>query len=117
MNKKFIVFSSLSLGILIATLSGCDWCSCCKKDSSDSKKTAQSAAQPKVMPTDPHETMEPKKNISEPKMMLNHPEQEEQETPMVEPIPKIAIPMAEPKMTLPVEPTPVAPMPIEPKTV
>jgi hypothetical protein len=83
MNKKSLIFSTLSLGLLISALSGCDWCSCCKKDSCSATKASQTTV--------------------DPKMMVQHPE--EHETPMTEPIPKIAIP------------APVAPMPEEPKTI
>lgn len=90
MNKKLQTISMLSATVLMMTLTGCDWCSCCKKDSKPAKSemAAPKEAHPVVEHTEP----------VEPKMMPEHPME----------------PKAMPVM--PMEPK-VAPMPSEPKAI
>ena len=108
MNKKLQTISVLSFGLLLMTLAGCDWCSCCKKDSNRTKSEQDSAKtmeQPK--------SAEPKETSMEPKMMPEHPMQPKAITPVMhsEPTTMPVMPV------MPVAPKAIPEMPEEPKVM
>ena len=95
MNKKTLFFSMFSISFLLTILSGCDWCSCCKKEACT---TQAITATPKTTEEKPSMAQNQAKETAIP---MPHPE-----TPA--PMPKMAAPM----MPHPAMPTP---MPVEPK--